>query len=96
LKFKRILIGIAILVAVIGGGFFLITNTFEKANGGSGALFAALGSENYVMATSYPVVPDYLPIYQTKESDISPESAARISQSIGDSRVLKQTRVPVP
>lgn len=65
--------GIAVLVlAIIGVGIIAI-----------GALFTATGNGIYILNAAYPAVPDYVPIYKTKEVNMTYEKAAQLALSMG-------------
>ena len=65
--------GIAVLVmAIIGVGIIAIM-----------ALFTVTGSGMYIFNAAYPTIPDYVPIYKTKEVDMTNEKVAQLALSMG-------------
>ena len=76
--------GIAVLVlAIIGVGIIAIPHLIDQTNGGAGTLFTITGSGNYKLNAAYPTVPDSVPIYKTKEVDMTNEKVAQLALSMG-------------
>jgi hypothetical protein len=96
-RFKEVLkmkfADIAVLVlAITGVGIIAIPYLTGQTNSGGGALFALAGNGNYVLDAAYPTVPDYVPIYKTKEVDMTHEEAAQLALSLGVKGDIKDSR----
>jgi len=76
--------GIAVLVlAIIGAGIIAFPHLIGQTNSGGGALFAVAGDGEYLLDAAYPAVPDYVPIYRIKRTDVTYEKAAQLALSMG-------------
>lgn len=72
-----------LVLLIIGGSIILIPHLLGQTNYGAGVLSILTGSGNYIRDAPYPTVPDYFPIYQTKEVDITAEKASQLALSMG-------------
>ncbi len=70
-------------LAVIVLGIVVAPSLIDQTNSGAGALFTVTGSGEYILDAPFPAVPEYLPVYQTKEVDITAEKASQLALSMG-------------